>query len=91
MSIIDQCREADVPVSLCGEMAGSTLDAMALVGLGMRSLSMNPSSIGSGQGDDPEPRCDPACAGSWNSLITLPDHSVREKLREFAHDHGVMI
>ncbi|MEM1371272.1 MAG: putative PEP-binding protein, partial [Pseudomonadota bacterium] len=35
-----------VPITLCGEMAGSTLEALALIGIGYRSLSMNASSIG---------------------------------------------
>jgi len=42
-------RTADsygVPVTLCGEMASSPLEAMALIALGFRSLSMAPASIG---------------------------------------------
>ncbi|WP_245396758.1 phosphoenolpyruvate--protein phosphotransferase [Jiella sonneratiae] len=35
-----------VPVSLCGEMAGRPLSAMALIGLGFRDISMAPPSIG---------------------------------------------
>ncbi len=37
---------ADCPVTLCGEMGGRPLDAMALVGIGFRALSMSPASIG---------------------------------------------
>ena len=33
-------------VTLCGEMAGKPLSAMALIGLGYRSISMSPASIG---------------------------------------------
>jgi phosphotransferase system enzyme I (PtsI) len=36
---------AGVPVSVCGEMAGQALDAVLLVGLGFRGLSMAPSAI----------------------------------------------
>jgi len=36
----------NTPVTLCGEMAGHPLGAMALIGLGLRRLSMSPSSIG---------------------------------------------
>ncbi len=36
----------DMPVTLCGEMAGNPLAAMALIGLGYRSLSMSPAAIG---------------------------------------------
>lgn len=34
------------PVTLCGEMAGKPLSSMALFGLGFRSVSMSPASIG---------------------------------------------
>jgi phosphotransferase system enzyme I (PtsP) len=36
----------DMPVTLCGELAGNPLAAMTLVGLGYRSLSMSPAAIG---------------------------------------------
>ncbi|AIC29122.1 phosphoenolpyruvate--protein phosphotransferase protein [Rhizobium etli bv. mimosae str. IE4771] len=34
------------PVTLCGELAGKPLSAMALLGIGFRSISMSPASIG---------------------------------------------
>ncbi len=34
------------PVTLCGEMAGKPLSAMALLGIGFRSISMSPTAIG---------------------------------------------
>ncbi len=39
-------HRASVPVTLCGELAGRPLEAMALLGIGFRSISMAPSSIG---------------------------------------------
>ncbi len=45
-SLIESAREFGVPVTLCGEMAGRPLEAMALIGLGFRSVSMAPASIG---------------------------------------------
>jgi phosphotransferase system enzyme I (PtsP) len=39
------------PVTLCGELAGKPLSAMALLGLGFRSVSMSPASDRSGEGD----------------------------------------
>jgi phosphotransferase system enzyme I (PtsP) len=45
-TLIEAAKRHDVPVTLCGEMAGSPLEAMTLIGLGLRSLSMAPASIG---------------------------------------------
>jgi phosphotransferase system, enzyme I, PtsP len=45
-AIIKAGKKYDVPVTLCGEMAGRPLEAMALIGLGLRSISMAPASIG---------------------------------------------
>ena len=45
-SILDAGTRNGVPVTLCGEMAGKPLTAMALVGLGFRSISMTPSALG---------------------------------------------
>ncbi|MBN9569831.1 MAG: phosphoenolpyruvate--protein phosphotransferase, partial [Alphaproteobacteria bacterium] len=44
--IVHSAAEASGELSLCGEMAGHPLDAMALIGLGLRTLSMQPSHIG---------------------------------------------
>jgi phosphoenolpyruvate-protein phosphotransferase (PTS system enzyme I) len=43
--VIDSAKAADIPVSVCGEMAAHPLYAIALVGLGLETLSMNPSTI----------------------------------------------
>jgi phosphotransferase system enzyme I (PtsP) len=45
-SITEAGRRHHVPVNLCGEMAGRPLEAMALIGVGFRSISMAPASIG---------------------------------------------
>jgi phosphotransferase system enzyme I (PtsP) len=43
---VKTCREYEVPVGVCGEMGGRTLEAMALIGLGIRRLSITPASVG---------------------------------------------
>jgi phosphotransferase system enzyme I (PtsI) len=43
--VVRAARQAGIPVSVCGEMAGQALSAVALVGLGVRELSMSPASI----------------------------------------------
>ena len=45
-SILTAADAAGRGVTLCGEVAGRPLDAMVLVGLGFRSISMAPASLG---------------------------------------------
>ncbi len=42
---VEAAERCDIPVNICGEMAGNPLLAAALLGLGLRELSMNPASI----------------------------------------------
>ncbi|MBH1993059.1 MAG: phosphoenolpyruvate--protein phosphotransferase [Sphingomonadaceae bacterium] len=44
--VVRTCETYQVPVGVCGEMGGRTLEAMALVGLGIRRLSITPASVG---------------------------------------------
>ncbi|MDR6101166.1 phosphotransferase system enzyme I (PtsP) [Agrobacterium larrymoorei] len=44
--IIRAGERNNTPVTLCGEMASKPLSAMALIGLGFRSISMSPTAIG---------------------------------------------
>lgn len=44
--VVVAAEQAGTPLTLCGEMAGRPLEAMALIGLGFRSISMAPASVG---------------------------------------------
>jgi phosphotransferase system, enzyme I, PtsP len=44
--IVRACGEAEVPLAVCGEMGGRTLEAMALIGIGIRRLSITPVAVG---------------------------------------------
>src|SRR3546814_10175840 len=44
--IVKACGEHAVPMGVCGEIGGRTLEAMALLGLGVRRLSITPASVG---------------------------------------------
>ncbi len=44
--LAQQASEANIPVTVCGEMAGNPLEAMALIGCGLRRLSMSPPAVG---------------------------------------------
>ena len=44
--VFETCERVGVPVSICGEGAGRPLEALCLIGLGYRSLSMPGGGIG---------------------------------------------
>jgi phosphotransferase system enzyme I (PtsP) len=44
-NVVDAAKEADIPVSLCGELAGDPAGALLLMGMGYDSLSMNAASL----------------------------------------------
>lgn len=44
--IVDMARRYNVPLTMCGELAGRTVEALALLSIGMTKLSMSPPSIG---------------------------------------------
>lgn len=44
--VVRACEDASTPVGVCGEMGGRTLEAMMLLGLGIRRLSITPASVG---------------------------------------------
>ena len=78
------------PLTLCGEMAGRPLEAMALVGLGFRSISMAPASVGpvkamvlSLDAENLRRRLD--------TLLEERKTSLREDLKRFAAETGVQI
>ncbi|MGB0681514.1 MAG: phosphoenolpyruvate--protein phosphotransferase [Magnetovibrionaceae bacterium] len=88
--IVRTCDECDVPVSVCGEMAGSPLEAMALIGVGLRRLSVAPQNHGPVKAmllslDVP------AITDYVATLNNLSLPSVRDHLRAFAQDHKVQI
>ena len=89
-SLVESCEDGNVPISLCGEMAGRPIEAMALIGLGFRDISMSPPSIGAVKSMVRSLSVD-ALRGYLGTLLDKPDHSLREKLRAFARDHGVDI
>ena len=75
---------------VCGEMAGRPLEAVTLVGLGFRSLSMNPSSLGAvkaavrtlNQGD---------LTPYLEKQLNTAKDSLRGQLQMYMRDHGVFI
>jgi phosphotransferase system enzyme I (PtsP) len=88
--ILQQCQAAQVPVSVCGEMAARPLDAMALMGIGFRTISMSPPAVGPIKATIRGLRL-AALETFVASLCNGRQRSVREQLRAYAIDHGVML
>jgi phosphotransferase system enzyme I (PtsP) len=88
--LVRAADEAEVDISLCGEMAGSPVEAMTLIGLGFRTISMAPVRIGDVRAM--LRTVDVAALANYvDSLVDLPDHSVRQKLVAYARDHNIAI
>ena len=90
--IADCAKAHNKPVTLCGELASIPLGALALVGLGYRSLSLVPSAVGPIKAMLLE--LDAAKATTLvSSLISKPNGvaSVRDKLAAFAAAEGLPI
>jgi phosphotransferase system enzyme I (PtsP) len=88
--LFERCRAARVPICVCGEMASRPLEAMALIALGARTLSVASQGVGSIKAmvrslDAGRVR------GFITPLIKSRDHSLRDKLRDFARDHHTVI
>lgn len=88
--VAGKCEAAGVPLSVCGEMAGRPLEAMALIACGVRMLSVAAPSIGPVKTMIRTLRVAPVKA-YLDSLLQAPDRSLRDKLRSFAIDHGVTL
>ncbi len=89
-ALVEATDKAGVTLSVCGEAAGRPLEAMTLVALGVRELSMPPGGVGPVRemirSLDAE-----ALAHYLDSLRGAPDHSLRHKLRSFAQDHNISL
>jgi phosphotransferase system enzyme I (PtsP) len=83
---------SDTPVTLCGEMGGRPLEALALLALGYRSLSMSPSSIGPVKAMILSLNLEEAQV-YLASLLAADDGapSLREKLRDFAKAREIQL
>lgn len=88
--IIKEANAANVLCSVCGEMASNPLDAMALIGLGFRNLSVSSSSYGkvkamirslSAKGVE----------DYLNNILSSSRKTLRPQLKSYACDHAIEI
>ncbi len=86
--IAESAGRHDVPLTLCGELAGRPIEAMALIGLGYRSISMSAASIGPVKAMVLE-----LDAGKLESYVLewleTGNQSIRARLRDFAEANNI--
>jgi phosphotransferase system enzyme I (PtsP) len=88
--IVLAAGEHEVPVAVCGEMGGRTLEAMALIGIGISRLSITPVAVGPIKAmirSLDRARLTPAI----NALLEKPPTNMRAALSELAERNGVSI
>lgn len=88
--IIDKCNHYKVACSVCGEMASNPIEAMALLGLGYRNLSVSGASfykvkkmarsVNTAQLSD-----------YLNTLLKKDQRSLRSQMTAYATDHNIEI
>lgn len=79
-----------IPVTICGEIAGKPLEAMALIGLGYRAISMAPASIG------PVKAMILSLSATdiqryVHDLVDQGRDDIRQRLQDFARAHDVQL
>lgn len=88
--VLAAAAEADVPVRICGEMAGRPLEAMALVGIGAENFSITPAGVG-----PVKAMVRSLDAGAvrkrLDKLLASPPRDMRKALTDWARRHSVTI
>jgi len=88
--VLDAARAANVPVRVCGEMAGRPLEAMALIGIGAENVSITPAGVGPVKAMVRS--LDAAAARArLEQLLAKPPKDMRKALSDWARRHSVVI
>jgi phosphotransferase system enzyme I (PtsP) len=88
--VIARTQDAGVALSMCGDMAGNPIEAMALIALGFRTLSMAATAIGPVKTMIRSLDAS-AVADYLDEVGNRPDHSLRPKLEAYARDHDIAL
>ena len=88
--VVAQTGASAVPLSMCGEMAGSPIEAMVLIAIGFRTLSMTGTAIGPVK--TMIRSLDAAAVAKYvDEIGERADHSLRPKLEAYARDHAITL
>jgi phosphotransferase system, enzyme I, PtsP len=88
--VVIQAKAANIPVRVCGEMAGRPLEALSLIGIGVDSFSITPAAVGPVKA---MVRSIDAAAvrTKVESLLAKPPANMRKSLGDWAKKHGVAL
>ena len=79
-----------VDLAVCGEMGGRRLEALALLGLGIRRLSITPAAVGPIK--ELVRKIDLAeISAAMNGWLASPPQSMREALTQWAGARGIEV
>lgn len=88
--IVKKADKAGVPCSVCGEMASNPVEAMALIGLGYRRLSVAGSAYGNVKSMIRTLRVQDI-TDYVQTLLKSPKRTLRPQLLSYAYDHAIAI
>lgn len=88
--VVAACRTAGVPVTVCGEMGGRPLEALALLAIGVEQLSITPAAIGPVKAMVRSATLHPLRTAMRGWLDT-PGADIRGLLRSAAEAQGILI
>jgi phosphotransferase system, enzyme I, PtsP len=86
--VVVTCKEYGVDLAVCGEMGGRTLEAMALLGIGLERLSITPASVGAVKAMIRSVDSN-AIISKMEELLAAPPPSIRQTLATWANDNGI--
>jgi phosphotransferase system enzyme I (PtsP) len=90
--IVDMARRYTVPLTMCGELAGRPVEALALMSIGMTRLSMSPPAVGPIKEMILGLELEPIRASVSAALLEgASGPSIRDLLRDWAERQGLML
>jgi phosphotransferase system enzyme I (PtsP) len=88
--VVLACDEHQVDLTVCGEMGGRSLEAMALIGIGIKRLSITPAAVGAVKAMV-RTLDSAAIEAEMSDILFRPTGSLRDRLSQWARDHTVEI